>query len=209
MTKPSSELCLELKRKYKSLELTRKKVESLYSSKALCSRDINLVYEGLFISTHTIFENFLEDLFIGLLVDGRGLKSSRADICPRIRVKNHQIAKEVIIGSSRRKYITWVPFENTILLAKIFFREGRPFTDLNEGQKRVLSNCLIIRDVLAHKSHYSIEKFKTNFLVNANIPLREHQPASYLRGVFRNFPPQSRYENFASELARIACDLSR
>ena len=41
------------------------------------------MYEALFLSAHVSAEGFLEELFLGLLVSGHGIKSGRTDIIPR------------------------------------------------------------------------------------------------------------------------------
>lgn len=65
-----------------NLEKTRKKMESLLLKRIVVRRDIEQVYEGLYMSSITSFENWIEDLFIGLLV-GR-LKHYSSSVAPRV-----------------------------------------------------------------------------------------------------------------------------
>jgi hypothetical protein len=53
------------------------------------------MYEGLFLNAHVMIENFLEELFLGLLVKGRGVESGRDDVQPRVEVLTHLIARVV------------------------------------------------------------------------------------------------------------------
>lgn len=204
----SSTLSTKLLTRFRYLDSTRIKVETLFSSGLLSQRDADRVYEGLFLSINTSFEQFLENLFIGLLVNGVGLQTSRRDIIPRITVNSYRIAREIVFGPTH-KYINWIPYENTINLAQVYFQGGRPFSDLNASQIQTLRKCHIIRDAIAHKSRHSNEKFKNSIIGGANIPIKERNPTGYLRGVFRTNPPQSRHENFSSELAFIVNILAR
>ena len=207
MPKPSTLLAQNLSDKYKSLETTRAKIESLVARNMLNQRDADRAYEGLFLSVNIAFENFIEDLFFGLLVTGFGVESSRSDVTPRIIVKTYKIAREVVYGE-RRKYIDWFPYQNTIKLANVFFRGGRPFSDLLETQFQTQYQTLlkshIIRNALAHQSIHSLDKFESQVIGGQNIPNRERRPASYLRGFFRINPIQTRYENYVAQLAGIA-----
>jgi hypothetical protein len=206
---PSSFLSSNLLRRFRFLDSTRVKVEALFNSGDLSKKDIDRVYEGLFLSINATFEQFIDDLFIGLLVNGVGLQTARRDIVQRITVRSYRVAREIVYGSPRRRYVTWIPYENTIELANIYFQGGRPFTDLSQVQKQTLQNCHLIRDAIAHKSRFSTERFQTIILGGINVPISERHPAGYLKGVFRINPPQSRYENFASELAIISYFLAK
>jgi hypothetical protein len=130
------------------LDKTRQKITQLYNNKQISKTDLEHTYEGLFLNAHVAFEGFIEDLFIGLLVTGQGLQSSRQDIVPRITVRTHKIAREMILGSGRQ-YIDWFPYKRTSELAEIYFRGGRPFSELNPSQKDYLSRCHIIRNAIA------------------------------------------------------------
>jgi hypothetical protein len=166
------------------------------------------MYEALFLNAHVAFEAFLEDLFFGLLVSGGGVESRRNDVGPRITVASHKVAREVIISSSRA-YIDWFPYERTLDLANRFFRGGRPFSLLTPNQKETLAQCHIIRNVIAHKSRSSIDKFERRVIGAAPLPASEKHPAGYLRGLFRIRPSQTRFENLLAQVLLIARVLAR
>ena len=207
MPSPSIALAKKISDRFKSLEATRSKVESLVQIGMLNRRDADRAYEGLFLSVNIAIEQFIEDLFIGLLVAEQGVQSSRPDVLPRIIVKSHKVAKEVVLGA-RRNYIDWLPYHNTIDLANVFFRGGRPFSDLTntqyQSQYQTLQKCHCIRNALAHQSAHSLRKFEDFVIGATNVPTRERKPASYLRGYFRINPVQTRYENYVAQMAGIA-----
>lgn len=208
MPKPASELADRLNRRFRSLELTRAKIEILRNALSLSMRDVELVYEGLFLSAHSAFENFIEDLFVGLLLKGKRSVSRRRNIIPRIQVQSESIAYDLILGN-RKKYVDWLPYKNTLEYAEIFFRGGRPFSELDEYQKDHLVKCLFVRNAIAHKSKYSLRKFEEEVIGNTPLVHREKTPSGYLRGIFRTTPPQTRYENMIAQLSQIAAKLAQ
>ncbi len=209
MPNNSSKLAEALEKRYLSLEFTRKKIDNLASKGNISRRDAERMYEGLFINAHIAFESFLENLFIGLLIHEGGVESGRPDINPRIEIHSHKVAREVLMGP-RSQFINWFPYQKTIELAGIYFRGGRPFSQLGESQKQNLLNCHIIRNAISHRSRYSIRKFEENILRNSSpLPTQERSPAGYLMGLFRTSPFQTRYENIVIQLLLIAKDLAR
>lgn len=209
MPRQSSFLSGLLAKRYRSLELTRKKIERLVQNGKLSRRDSAHMYEGLFLNAYAAFEGFLEDLFIGLLIENRGIESGRSDIKPRVSIHSHMIAREVLIGLSPRKYIDWLPIERTLEMAKIYFRGGRPFNDLSNSQKSHLSKCAVIRNAIAHKSRYGLKKFEEIVIGNNPVLPQERKPAGYLQSLFRTSPSQTRYEDLVATLLIIARNLAQ
>jgi hypothetical protein len=166
------------------------------------------MYEALFLSAHVAAESFLEELFCGLVVTGRGVESERNDVAPRLEIRSHSVARQLITGPGKN-YVDWVPFNKTIGLAKLFFRGGRPFSDLSQANKDVLHKSHIIRNVIAHKSRYSVRQFETHIIGSASIPPRERNAAGYLRGLFRTAPSQTRFSNLLSQLLLCARELAK
>lgn len=208
MSRDSSLLANEFASKLRSLEKTRSKIVVLKGQGLISRKAVSHFYEGLFLNAHVLFEAFLEDMFIGLLVNGNGVISNRSDIVPRVTIKSYTVARELVIGPSR-SYVDWLPYEKTIKLAKIYFRGGRPFSELSEPMTAHLKKCHLIRNAIAHKSQSSYKKFNDEVIGNTPLPPQERTPAGYLSGDFRRSPPQTRYENIVSELLTIARSLSR
>jgi hypothetical protein len=198
-------LAEKLTRKFISLDLTRQKVELLYSRGQIVLRDKRQFYEGLFLKTHVLFENFIEELFYGLLVKNSSIVTP-SSIIPKIEIKSHLIAREIIeLG---RNYVDWIPYEKTLNLASLFFRGGKPFALLNPNERDDILKVNIIRNVLAHESRYSHERFERHVLGTSPIPTSERKPADYLMGIYRIHPRQTRYELYAVKLSQIANKLT-
>ena len=208
MPRSSSTLADKLARRFRALELTRTRIESLVMQ-GLLARDAEArMYEALFLSAHVAVEGFLEELFLGLLVKGQGVESGRSDIVPRVEIRHYSVARELIAGAGRR-YVDWLPYERTVDLARLFFRGARPFDDLADAQRMILSRSHTIRNAIAHGSRYSLNQFERRVIGSTPLPPGERNPAGYLRGYFRVSPTQTRFSNHLAQLLLIARDLAR
>jgi hypothetical protein len=190
------------------LESARRKVDSLTRQGSLSQQAALRMYEGLYLSAHVAFESFLEELFLGLLVTGKGVESSRGDVIPRIEIRSHKVAMDLIIGPGK-KYVDWIPFDRTVELAKLFFRGGRPFSSLSSVHKQTLSRSHFIRNAIAHRSRHSLRQFEHHVIGNTPLPPGERTPAGYLSGIFRVAPAQTRFSNLLAQMLLCARDLAR
>ena len=182
------------------LDLTRNKMEYLLTEGIIVRRDVEQVYMGIYLDCMTSFESMLEDLFVGLLSGRFGLATGSA--VPLVRFRNRQAIRPLLYGS--RPYADWLPYNRTEELANRFFRNGGPFTQLDDNDKGIIRQCSYIRNAIAHRSPYSDNIFKSRVIGNQNLMAREKSPSGYLRSIYRHAPVQTRYEYFALSLAGIA-----
>lgn len=195
-----------LVRKYRALDLTRKRVDSLHANGQIVLRDKKQFYEGLFLKMHVLFETFLEDLFYGLLVENSAILTPN-NIRPRVSVRSHVIARELV--QAGKDYMDWIPYERTMDAAKIYFRGGVPFCQLSHAERTDIYKSHVIRNVIAHESRHSLKKFEKHLIGTTVLPVSERTPAGYLMGIFATSPNQTRYELYAAKLKNIAIKLTR
>lgn len=186
--------------KLKALEHTRCKIERLRSTDVIVRRDVEQVYEALFLSTITGFEALLEDLFFGLMM-GR-LKSGVRGVRCKVHIASEIVAREIALAN--QPFLSWLPYDHTENRAKTYFASGLPFTILNDGDRMLLRQALYVRNAIAHKSKFAMEKYRDKVVGTTVLPPRERGPAGFLRSQFRVAPAQCRYEDFASRLLLIA-----
>jgi hypothetical protein len=205
--RPSYTLADALARRYRALEATRQNIEYLLGQGHIPLRAAEQMYEGLFLSVFTAFEGFLEELFIGLLVTDAGLYCRAADVVPRLTIRSHVVARELVIGVGR-PYVDWLPYENTEKRADLFFRGGRPFTALREKEmateRSVLQRGSVLRNAIAHKSRHSLERFEREVIRDAPLTSKEGTPAGFLRGMMAAAPAETRYEAYAAGMLTVA-----
>lgn len=141
-----------------NIEFTRKKMERLFRKKLIVKKDIEVVYNGLLLDALTCFENFIEDLFINLLI-ADSVHPSFA-VKAKHKFNSTKICREIIYAG--KNYIDWLPYDFTIKRAKIFLKNGKPFTNLDKADRKVLTQISYIRNAIAHKSRHSIKMFNKN-----------------------------------------------
>ena len=199
MPRQASALASDFAGHLRYLDMTRRKMEHLFAQDLVVRRDIEQVYLGLFMDCMTSFERLIEDPFVGLMA-GRlllGNTPSRR----LITFRSQRDVRPVIFGG--RQYVDWIPYNQTINRARIFFHNGEPFTMLDTRERNFIEQCSIVRNAIAHKSDHSRKRFVESVLGNQRLMPRERYPAGYLRGVFRYAPIQTRYEHFAFSMAAI------
>lgn len=77
------------------------------------------------------------------------------------------------------------------------------------AEKEDIFKSYLIRNLIAHRSKYSEERFIKHVVGNVTIPNNEKNAAGYLRGLFRVNPNQTRYELYNAKLRNIAYKLTR
>jgi hypothetical protein len=199
MPSPRAEL-VKLQRSLQRLNYTRHRMEKLFSVKRISKTDLDSVYEALFLRAVTSFEVFLEDLFVAIL-EGRARYSRN-----RVRVLMSASSRDDLmrILLQNNAYMNWLPFNNAERRAKIYLKDGRPFSDLSDGDKSILKTITVIRNAIAHKSAHALSEF--NRTVTGALPLlhNERSPAGFLRSRITSGPAQSRFEVYMGELGRCA-----
>lgn len=194
----------EFDRKVLALQATRQRLEDLHARRFLTVQDMERIYSSLFLNLYTAFEAYIESTFIALLVTREGARPRRRAY-PRVAVQSAPVARELVKGD--RPYAAWMPYQRTESLAKVFFREGRPFTNLSTARKKKLEEMSWIRNALAHSSQSTQETFRKK-LVPGYLRPAERRPAGFLRGIPVGPSQSPRYENYADDLLAAAADLA-
>lgn len=203
MPRAATKLSAELIGHFNRLEYARLRGEGLSARSEIRRADIELLYSALFLDVVVSFERFLEALFIGQLT-GHVIHKSR--IVPRVRFQSSAVARDVVLAG--RNYVEWIPYDQTMKRAEVFFRNGLPFVGLNAAERLAIEQCVAIRNAIAHKSPHAIKTFEKKLLSGVALVGYERTPSGYLRSAFRANPPQTRYENLVIEVASISRTLT-
>jgi hypothetical protein len=198
MPHPQDELG-KFQRSLQRLNSTRHRMEKLFAAERINRTDLDSVYEALFLRAVTSFEAFLEDLFLAILV-GRA-RYSRQRVRVLMTASSREALMQILLQGNA--FMNWLPFANTEKRAKIYLKDGRPFTELDDGDKSQLKTITVIRNAIAHKSPHALSEFEKT--VNS-IPLlqNERNPAGYLRSRITSGPAQSRFEVYMGQLGKCA-----
>ena len=187
----------QLARRLRALQRTQGKVESLHDAGAIARRDVERVYEGLYISAMTSLEGFLEALFYDVVLNDQNYG---ADIRPRALFRSRQVLRDFVLEG--RPYVNWLPFERTLDRASAFLRGGRPFSAADSTDKRLMKDWMKTRHAIAHTSAHAERVFLRDVVRGIPLPPRQRTPAGFLRSQLR--PGVSRFENVLREMEGIA-----
>lgn len=190
----------KFQRSLQRLDYTRDRMERLFSQGQIRRADLDTVYEALFLRAVTSFEGFLEDLFMAILV-GRATYSRQ-----RVRVLMSASSRDALmqILLQGNAFMNWLPFSHTEKRAKLYLKDGRPFTDLNDGDKSQLKTITVIRNAIAHKSDHAISEFNRTVISSLSLLQNERSPAGFLRSRIASGPAQSRFEVHVGHLGKCA-----
>jgi len=198
MAKTTQSISDELKARLHSLEFTRKKVEQLSATGLITRRDIEQIYKGLFLESVAALESSIEDLFLGLLIGQITPRSTRTT--SKIILSSRLAAQQIVFAG---KFYDWLPYDRTTERAEHFFKNGHPFSILNNGDKAKTEEFRLIRNAIAHKSHHARKQFEDKVIGSTALTPRERKVGGYLVGSFRSSPRQTRYENLIIDMALI------
>ena len=201
----SDHLSSKLVKEYKGIFNTRKRVEKIYDNSDifLAKRDLDSFYEGMFLKSVTLFESFIEELFIGLLYDKYRLKS-RKKVQKQIFSSRKLVLNYLLNG---KNYLDLLPFEKLKKTTNIFFKKDNPFFSINETQKNILRDVFIVRNAIAHSSFASNQKFQNLIRRNySNLPEISRSPSGLLQSL--NNDRQTVFEVYIMELNSISYSIS-
>lgn len=187
------------RRALRASEITRGRVQALFDANQLAKRDLETLYEGLFLKAVVGFESLLEEVFFDVL-NG---KSSNSKWRPKF-AGGRQDLRKCVYG--KQKYLDWLPIDNTLNRAELFLKRGLPFSRLTADEatddRGKLTKIVLIRNAIAHQSDFSMEKFRKSVIANTPLPVSEKRPAGFLCG--RSTAALTRYEIYARALGGIS-----
>lgn len=185
------------------LDGTRLRLEASHAKGDLLKTDIETVYEALFLRAITGFELYLEQMFIDILLGKTHHHPSRA--CAILKTSTKLDLLKIL--NRGNDYLTWLPYANTEGRARLYLKNGRPFSELTNGDKSLLADMTRIRNAIAHKSEHASKQFQQKVIANLPLLKNEKRPAGFLRSQFRANPRQLRFEVYIGELGQIAAKL--
>jgi hypothetical protein len=188
-------------RRLDRFERTASKLERALDKGTLTRRDLEALYEGLFIGAIVEFESFLELLFMGVVL--RKTLYPGGKVTPRIDVRSQGVLEEVLLDG--RRYVDWFPYALTETRAQSYLRGGRPFSLLSSSQKQSLERWLWIRNAVAHSGRHARQVFERKVIGTTPLPPRERTPAGFLRSEIRS--GVTRFEHTLDEMRGIAATL--
>lgn len=142
-----------------ALQATSSDAEAAFTKSALQLDSHQSVVELLHIQVLAKFEAFVAELFYDCVLGSSGL----ADVVPILSLSTSDEVDLMVYAEGRRKekYLTWLPFHQTLGRAETYLAEGNPFTRLKYRpvELEVLGDAMTVRNAIAHSSPHSHAQF--------------------------------------------------
>lgn len=198
MAKSAASTSGDFRTRLRSLEYTRNKLHKLFLTGQITRRDIEQVYQGLFLEAVAAFESHIELFFIGLL--SKSIDPHSRLTVSKATFSSRSTAMPIVVGS---RFYDWLPYSRTRERAEHFFRNGHPFSVLDASEADKTEEFRFIRNAIAHRSDHAKQQFEKNVIGPTSLSPRERRVGGYLAGNFRSSPPQTRYESLTIDMATI------
>lgn len=201
----SIKLSERLGKEYSKIFATRNRIEKIYNGEKvyLANKDLDVFYEGMFLKSVTLFEAYIEELFIGLLYDKYKLNSAKK--VQKIVFPNRKLAINYLRNG--KSYLDLLPYDKLAKTAKIHLKEDNPFLNLSNESKKLLKETFIIRNAIAHSSFMASTKFKNFINDNHNtLPNKDRTPTRFLQSL--NTSSQTMFEIYIIELNVLAHNIA-
>jgi hypothetical protein len=182
-------------------------MEYLFDDGEIRKRDLDAVYEALFLRAVTSFESFLEDLFLGIL-EGRVKYHSRKGISRKVIARTREAMNDIVFhaGDGRKnQFLSWLPFDKTEDRAMIYLVDGKPFSSVDRGDRSIVKTITIVRNAIAHRSKYSMDAFREKVIGEQALLKNERTPAGYLQS--RVHSGGNRFESYVGTLGKVAREI--
>ena len=178
----------------------RTRMEGMRTNNQLTDKDIETVYESLFLRAVVGFEQFCESQFFDILKGD--VRYALADVERHVKQCEYSALHAIVMQDD--DYLDWLPFPRSESRSKLFFRNGHPFTNLDDGERSKIKMCLLIRHAISHASDHARGEFERVVIGNQPLLPAERTPAGYLRSQVRG---QARFETHTAQLSAIAAKI--
>lgn len=197
---PPSEHLAAFARGLKGTRRLLSRQKKFFEEGVLPKSELEAIYELCFIRIYILFERELTELLktnMMMEVGSDGLKRSL------FVTKNRADALRLLIGSD--SFFQILPIETLERTAKVYLKDGKPFTGLSQARKQELRKAAAIRNYIAHRSAESKDKFQRKVLSQISLPRNSSVPGFYL-GCFQT-ATVTYFDHHVSELGGCLSDL--
>ena len=169
--------------------------QRFFQSGELPKIELEAVYELSFLNIFSSFETQMVELMkTNMLLPVGSDGNVRSLATPRSRVQ----AGRLLLGTSR--YVSMMPVEQLERIAKVYLKNGKPFTLLSQAEKGEIAKSYAIRNHIAHQSDDSRKMFKKKILDQVSIPAQRHTAGFYLRSQITS--SRTYFDHHAAELGK-------
>lgn len=179
------------------------RVESLLKQKKIQITDCELIYESAFLNAMARFEGLLNLLLSEFVC---GAESKHSGLFRLVQPRSREVFREVLTGG--RAYIELMPYKDCVDVAKRFLNDGRPFSDVDNSDRQILAQAMLVRNAIAHRSDAALGKFRRTVTGVSLLPTHRQFPGSYLRRPYRAHPHATWNDLYLDTLEKVGAVLA-
>lgn len=168
-------------------------------------RDVETVYESLFLRAVVGFEQFCEALFFDIV--NRRVRYAQCDVEPWIKQCPPEALRGIVFQGDN--YLDWIPYPRSLDRSNLFMVDGKPFSNLDPGERSKVQTIVTIRNAISHSSEHSQRTFIRSVIGNQPLLPRERTPAGFLRSPLTTRPAiRRRFEVYVGDLGLMAAKIA-
>ena len=180
-----------------------KRVDLLLDARRILITDSDLIYESAFLNTMTRFEGLLNVLLEEFVCGSASTKRGHfALVSPRSRLAFRQIL------NAGRAYVDLMPYKDCVDVATRFLNEAHPFSDVEEADRNILAQAVVIRNAIAHRSDVALRRFRDTVNGVLSLPRHRQYPGPYLRRPFRAHPDATWNDLYLDTVEKVGVRLA-
>ncbi len=180
------------------------RVNELHGHGYLSVSDCDLLYESTFLNSIALFEGLLDELLTEFMCGKRSRKRGHYALMSTTSMKNYRTI--VLQG---RKYVECLPYKDFLDTVKLYLNEGKPFTEIDNADRGILAQAVLVRNAIAHRSGHALSRFRDDVAGVAGLPPHRRFPGPLLRKQYRAFPTQQWHELYFDTFEKVAFRLAR
>jgi hypothetical protein len=187
------------KRKAQRAESLTNEGLRLFRRNQLSQASLDALFTSSFLSLHSHFEIFLEDLFFSTVTGSSGI----ADCEPQVIFESREQAQQIFLAT--QSYINWMPYEKGAQkFTRRAYKSGSPFARLRRqpDEQSVLKEISSLRNAIAHQSRHSLREVE--HLTKPMRP-RRRNVAGYLQNRVQG---STQFSLHATSIRRVASALA-
>jgi hypothetical protein len=92
-------------------------------------------------------------------------------------------------------------------IAKRFLNDGKPFSEVDQTDRNILAQAVLVRNAIAHRSDAALLKFRKDVTGVGILPPQRQFPGTYLRRPYRAHPIQTWNGLYLDTLEKVGMQL--
>lgn len=179
------------------------RVETLLSSDKVRISDVELIYESAFLNATARFEGLLNEVLEEIVC---GKSSNKAGHYSLIQPRSRKAFRAILTG--RSGYVDLMPMRQCVEVSERFVNEGKPFSDVADADKHLVSQIVLIRNAIAHRSDSALKKFRRDVAGVGDLSPHRQFPGAYLRRQYRANPVERWNDLYLNTLEKVGANLA-